>query len=157
MAESNVQMSVSPDSAPYMTRDFEFSLDAQGRVAIPADWRMGGKRNVFMLIPGLGETIQLLPLDVYEERIMSKIKKLSLARPDDLRKARALGKNTYKVECDKQGRVQLDARLIAYAKLEKRVALIGSGDFAQIMSAERWHAEDEGQGVSSDAFLDILE
>lgn len=137
-------------------RDFVFSIDTQGRVAIPAEWRENGRQNVFMLIPGKEATLQLYPVAVFSERIMPKLKALSAANPDDLRKLRTLGSNIYKCECDKQGRIQLPAKLIEFAHLGKRAALIGSGDFGQIMSAERWEAEQKNQEMSGDSFLDIL-
>jgi len=139
-----------------LCRDFVFSIDAQGRVAIPADWRANGSQNVFMLIPGKEATLQLYPDTVFQERIMPKLKALSAANPDDLRKLRTLGSNIFTCECDKQGRIQLPAKLIEFAHLGKRAALIGSGDFGQIMSAERWEEEQKAQAISGDSFLDIL-
>ncbi len=138
-----------------MFRDFEFSLDAQGRVAVPAAWREGVRE--FRVIPGKDATLQLYPLSTFEERIMSKLKKLSPANPDDLRKLRWLCSQIDNCECDKQGRIQLSANLIRHAKLGKRVALVGSGDFAQIMTVERWEAECvQREAVASESFLDIV-
>ena len=58
--------------------------------------------------------------------------------------------------CDKQGRIQISPELLKFANLEKRAALIGSGDFAQIMTAERWEAEQRESAFASEDFLDIL-
>lgn len=137
-----------------LSRDFVFSLDAQRRVAIPSEWRSAG--GCFMLIPGKESTLQLYPAAVFNERILSKFKKLSPANPDDLRKLRQLGSLIFRCDCDKQGRIQLPLKLVEYANLGKRAALIGSGDFGQIMNAERWENEQKTQTLSGDAFLDIL-
>ncbi len=87
---------------------------------------------------------------------MSKLKKLSPGNPDDLRKLRQLGSQIQKCECDKQGRIQISQKLMNFAKLGERLALIGSGDFGQIMDADRWEAEKKLQEGSGDDFLDIL-
>ncbi len=140
--------------SPHLLWEFVFSLDAQGRVAIPSEWR-GGIRY-FYVIPGKNATLQLYPESTFEERIMSKLKKLSPANEEDLQKLRWFGSRMMKGECDKQGRIQLPAILIEYAKLKKKVALIGSGDFAQIMPEERWMEDRKLRDANSDAFLNIL-
>ncbi len=143
------------DSKAHFFGAHVFSLDAQGRVAVPAEWREGNRS--FRVIPGKNATLQLYPLSTFEERIMSKLKKLSPANPDDLQKLRWLCSRIDSCECDKQGRIQISANLLGHAKLGKRIALVGSGDFAQIMTAERWEQElKPREAENSDSFLDIL-
>ena len=149
-------MTASVDFMGCLSQDFVFSIDAQGRVAIPATWRKTDTKSVFMLIPGKERTLQLYPAEVFSERILPKMKALSAANPDELRKLRQLGSQIFTCECDKQGRIQLPAKLQEYAGLQKRAALIGSGDFAQIMTADRWEEEQKAQAALSDSFLDIL-
>ncbi len=134
--------------------EFERKLDSQNRFAVPAEWRSGNPEGVFILIPGKEATLQLYPYTVFNERIMSKLKKLSPGNPEDLKKLRQLGSQIQKCECDKQGRIQISQKLLDFAKLDERIALIGSGDFGQIMSADRW--EEEKRNGSGDDFLDIL-
>ncbi len=139
-----------------LCRDFVFSMDGQGRIAVPADWR--GNSCRFVIIPGKDATLQMYPAEVFQERILPKFKKLSPTNANDLAKLRELGSIMLKCTCDKQGRIQLTPGLIQHAKLDKRVALVGSVDFVQILSAERWEAEQQArnQNSSDEAFLDIL-
>lgn len=139
-----------------MSWEFERKLDNQNRFAVPSEWRDDNADGIFILIPGKDATLQLYPNAVFEERIMSRLKKLSPGNPDDLRKLRYLGSQIQRCECDKQGRIQISQKLLDFAKLNERIALIGSGDFAQIMCADRWDAEKQMQGDSGDDFLDIL-
>ncbi len=131
-------------------------MDVQKRVSIPSEWRNESGSTSFMLIPGKDHTLQLYAPDVFEEQIMSKLKRISRTDAESLKKLRNLGSYTFTCDCDKQGRIQLPAKLIAYAELGKRIALIGSGDFAQIMSAERWEAEVAEHNLNDDSFLDLL-
>lgn len=155
MSENEARATGSVFVAPCMSRDFIHKLDGQNRMAIPSDWRGSGS-GIFMLIPGKESTLQIYPESVFNERILSKLKKLSPANPDDLRKLRQLGSQIFTCECDRQGRIQLPLKLVEYAHLDGRAALIGSGDFGQIMNAARWEEEQKSQTLSGDAFLDIL-
>ena len=139
--------------------DYVFSIDAQGRIAVPAEWRTLSSK--FMLIPGKDATLQLYPAATFEEQIMPKLRQISATDPVALKMRRRLmrrqlGKLVCSCVCDKQGRIQISAKLLDFAGLEKRVALIGSGEFAQIMPAERWEAEQREEDFKSEDFLDIL-
>ena len=67
MAETSATLS--------LFRDYVFSIDAQGRVAVPADWRAGS--TTFMLIPGKEATLQLYPETTFNEQIMPKLRQIS--------------------------------------------------------------------------------
>lgn len=135
-------------------RDYVFSIDAQGRVAVPADWRANS--TAFVLIPGKEATLQLYPETTFEEQIMPKLRQISATDPVALKMRRQLGKLVCSCVCDKQGRIQISPELLKFANLEKRAALIGSGEFAQIMTAERWEAEQREESFAGEDFLDIL-
>ncbi|MBQ9775498.1 MAG: hypothetical protein IJW17_05610 [Lentisphaeria bacterium] len=146
MAETSAALS--------LFRDYVFSIDAQGRVAVPADWRTGC--TTFMLIPGKEATLQLYPETTFNELIMPKLRQISATDPVALKMRRQLGKLVCTCVCDKQGRIQISPELLKFADLGKRAALIGSGDFAQIMTAERWEAEQREDAFAGEDFLDIL-
>lgn len=139
-----------------MSGESEHKLDSQRRLAVPSDWRSESPGGVFVLIPGRDRTLQLYTEDVFQEKIMSRLSRLSPVDSGDLQKMRALGANTYKLECDKQGRIQLPLKLAQYAGLGEKVSLIGSGDFGQIMDAARRAEERKAEEAVGDGFLDIL-
>ncbi len=134
----------------------EYKLDSQHRVAVPSDWRSQTPTGCFVLIPGRDRTLQLYTEAVYQERIGNKLKKLSPSNADDLRKLRMLGAMTHKLQCDKQGRIQIPKDLMDYANLKDSVAFIASSDFGQIMDGDRWRAELEARDEAGDSFLDVL-
>ena len=134
----------------------EYKLDSQHRVAVPSDWRSQSTTGCFVLIPGRDQTLQLYTEEIYNERIGAKLKKLSTSNAADLKKLRMLGAMTHKLQCDKQGRIQLPKDLMEYARIKDNVAFIASSDFGQIMDGDRWRAELEACTEAGDSFLDVL-
>ena len=135
----------------------EYKLDSQNRVAVPSDWRKQSPTGCFVLIPGRDQTLQLYTEEVYNERIGKKLNALSPSNPADLKKLRQLGARTFKLQCDKQGRIQIPQMLMDFANLKDSVAFIASGNFGQIMDGARWKAEFEAFNETGDSFLDVLD
>ena len=82
---------------------------------------------------------------------------LSPSNPADLMKLRQLGARTFKLQCDKQGRIQIPQILMDFAQLKDTVAFIASSNFGQIMDGARWRAEFEAFNETGDSFLDVLD
>ena len=122
-----------------MTGQFSHSIDAKGRLFIPASLRKE-----------LGQTFHVTVgqdhcLSVYSDEswaaFMAKLKELSY---NEVKKLRALFAYAADCEPDSQGRILIPAKLREYAGLTKEVVVVGSFDRAEIWSAERWAAiEDE--------------
>ena len=122
-----------------MTGQFSHSIDAKGRLFIPASLRKE-----------LGQTFHVTVgqdhcLSVYSDEswaaFMAKLKELSY---NEVKKLRALFAYAADCEPDSQGRILIPAKLRDYAGLTKEVVVVGSFDRAEIWSAERWAAiEDE--------------
>ena len=138
-------------------REFEYKLDTQRRIAVPAEWRAENPCGIFMMIPARDNMIQMYPDEVFTKKFAEKLAKLSMGSAEDMRKARDFGANVYKCVCDSQGRIQMPKELLAWGKVDSRLAMIGAGDFAQLMSAERREAEKaQAQAAGEPSFLDIL-
>ena len=91
-----------------MTGQYQHTIDAKGRLFIPAKLR-----------EELGDTFESLPYT-----------KTKAMRP--------LFANAAKCEPDAQGRIVLPQKLRAYAHLEKDVVVIGVSNRAEIWNAEKW-------------------
>ena len=118
-----------------MTGQYAHSIDAKGRLFIPAALRRE-----------LGQTFHVTMgqdhcLSVYSDEswaaFMDKLKALSY---NEVKKLRALF--AYAADCvpDAQGRILLPAKLREYAGLTRDVVVIGSFDRAEIWDAGRWAA-----------------
>ena len=117
--------------------EFEHTLDAQRRVAIPAAWR-GCSR--FVLLPAKDHAIQMMTVDTFREMVLDKTKKLSLGNVSDARNLARLGSRAQECACDKQGRIQLSPQLAAHAGLKDKVALVGSVSMILHYPPDTWNS-----------------
>ena len=122
-----------------MTGQYQHSIDAKGRLFIPAKLReeLG---DTFYVTMGMD-----VCLSVYSDASWAKFTEKFESLPYTKTKSmRALFANAAKCEPDAQGRILIPAKLRAYAALEKDVVVIGVSNRAEIWNAERWQAvEDE--------------
>ena len=118
---SSQQLQGSPKGGSALTGQYQHSIDAKGRVFIPAKLRE--------------------ELSVYSDASWAKFTEKFESLPYTKTKAmRPLFANAAKCEPDSQGRILLPQKLRAYAGLDKDVVIIGVSNRAEIWNAERWAA-----------------
>ena len=119
---------------------YDYAIDAKGRLNFPARFRdaMG---ETFIVTRWLDHCLAAFPAEEFE-KVAAKIEEKGLVKGRKV--SRMLYASAVEVTPDKQGRIQLPAKLREYAGLTKEVVVVGSFDRAEIWSAERWAAiEDE--------------
>lgn len=122
----------------------ELSLDAKGRLAIPAKTRERldeeAPYRVVVTVSPRDRCLSLYPVNEWLH-----IAQTLTSLPDNHKNARRMQRmligNAAELELDGQGRILLPAALRAYANLEKRVALVGQGNKFEIWSEEAWADE----------------
>ena len=121
-----------------MTGTYEHSIDAKGRLFIPAKLReeLG---VTFYLAMGVDECLAIYPQETWN-RFTEKFASLPMSQSAAMR---PLFANASKCELDSQGRIVIPQTLIKYAGLEKDAVIIGVNDRAEIWSAETWNAREE--------------
>ena len=135
------------------TGEFEHSVDAQRRVAIPRSWR-GAEGSCLYLLPGKEKMIQIIPqymFDVLRERL----KKVSFTNPKMARALAAFGAKIQEVQCDKQGRVAIPAKMKVHAGIEGDAVLVGAVTTAQIWAKSEWENSQDDE-MDPYAMLDGL-
>ncbi len=115
---------------------YSHSIDAKGRVIIPAKFRdrLG---DSFIVTKGIDKCLYGYTNDywkVFEERLGA----LSITNNDARIFTRFLLAGAAECELDKQGRILLPAVLREYAGLDKDVVLAGVASRIEIWSKERW-------------------
>ncbi len=110
--------------------EYEHTLDAKGRVIIPAKLReeLG---DTFIIAKGLDGCLSVYPLDqwtAFEEKLQS----LPLGQADVRAFVRFFFSGATEGEADKQGRVMLPPNLREFAKLSKDVVIAGAGNRLEI-------------------------
>ena len=121
-----------------VTGTYEHSIDAKGRLFIPAKLReeLGVS---FYLAMGVDACLAIYPLSTWE-RFTEKFASLPMSQS---RAMRTLFANAAKCELDNQGRIVIPQKLRKYAGLEKDAVIIGVNDRAEIWAADAWRAQEE--------------
>jgi len=130
---------------------YEHTLDAKGRVFVPAKLRetLG---ETFFVMPGLENCLNVYTREGWQ-RLQDKINQLPMARRAGLR---VLLSNICECTPDKQGRVLLPAELRAYAALEQDVIFLGQGDHSEIWNAALYR-ETEAENLSPEYVRSVME
>ena len=134
-----------------MTGQYTHSIDAKGRLFIPAKLReeLGG---TFHVTVGQDHCLSVYS-DESWNAILDKLKDMSFSKVKSLRAMFALAADC---EPDAQGRILLPQKLRQHAQLEKEVVIIGMFDRAEIWNAQRW-AEIEEAALSDGSLEQAME
>ncbi len=116
------------------TGEFRYSIDAKGRVNIPAKFRKAlpeTSEDTFVVTRGLDDNISVYSLDMWRQK-EEELLKLS----SRLREHRAFRRQATRfatpLKFDSQGRVAIPADLLKHAGIEKDVVIIGMIDEIEI-------------------------
>ncbi len=123
-----------------VTGTYEHSIDAKGRLFIPAKLRAELGES-FHLAMGIDACLAIYPQSTWE-RFTEKFASLPMSQSKSMR---ALFANAVRCELDAQGRIVIPQKLRKYAKLEKDAVIIGVNDRAEIWSADAWNAQEEDE------------
>lgn len=130
------------------------NVEIKGRFAMPTRYREqleGEKKSTLVVTIDTEEHCLLLyPLKAWEE-IENKLVKLPSFDQQARRIQRLLLGHATELEFDAQGRLLLPSELRDYAKIEKKIVLLGQGHKFELWSEEVWQARrtlwiEEGQG-----------
>jgi len=119
----------------------EISLDAKGRLAIPARYRdllsdhCAGQLVATIDIQDI--CLRIYPLPVWED-LEAQLEKLPSTNPGVRRIQRLVLGYASDIEMDSSGRVLLPPALRKYAGLEKDLVLVGQGKKLELWSEEKW-------------------
>jgi MraZ protein len=120
--------------------NYEHNVDNKGRMAVPARFRAELGERMFVT-RWLDKCLALYPADQFEE-LANKVGNLSIADPNARNLRRIFFSEAAEVELDKQGRINIPARLRQYAGLgseEAPVVVVGMNTYIEIWSPELWN------------------
>lgn len=121
-----------------MTGTYEHSIDAKGRLFIPAKLRAELGES-FHLAMGVDACLAIYPQTTWD-RFTEKFASLPMSQSKAMR---PLFANAVKCELDSQGRIVVPQKLRTYANLQKDAVIIGVSDRAEIWAADAWSKEEE--------------
>jgi len=118
--------------------EYAHSIDAKGRVILPADFRQELGVS-FIITKGLDGSLFPFPQAAWDE-FAAKLRTLSIADPNARAFARFFIAGARTLECDKQGRFLVPANLRTYANigLKQDVILTGADARIEVWDREKW-------------------
>ncbi len=114
---------------PLFIGEFFYTLDDKGRVNIPAKFRKATSENAdntYIIQHGRDKCLYIYPMDVYENKIIEIIDKLSEADPLHRAYMSMLGSKSIDATLDKQGRIMIPPKFLEYAGIQKDVHIVGA-------------------------------
>ena len=126
--------------------EYEHSLDAKGRLIMPAKLRddMGEK---FILTTGLDGCLFGFSMSEWE-KFEDKLKALPITNKNARNFVRFFLSGATECELDKQGRFLIAGKLREVAKLDKDVTIIGAGTRIEIWDKAKWEKHNSEENLS---------
>ena len=126
--------------------EYEHSLDAKGRLIMPAKLRddMGEK---FILTTGLDGCLFGFSMSEWE-KFEDKLKALPITNKNARNFVRFFLSGATECELDKQGRFLIAGKLREVAKLDKDVTIIGAGTRIEIWDKAKWEEHNIEENLS---------
>jgi MraZ protein len=132
--------------------EYHHSIDNKGRMIVPSKFR-DDLGEMFIITRGLDQCLFGYPLSEWA-LIEEKLKGLPLTKKDARAFTRFFFSGATESELDKQGRINIPAPLLQYAKLEKECVVLGVSNRIEIWSKQIW---EDYFSESEDSFSEIAE
>lgn len=121
--------------------EYQHSIDSKGRIIIPAKFRPELAPK-FVITRGMDGCLFGYPMSEWEE-IQQKIDELPISKKNARSFSRFFFSAAVECELDKQGRINLPATLLNYAKIMKKCVVVGVSNRFEIWSDELWQQFSE--------------
>ena len=142
------------------TGEFSYTVDAKGRVNIPAKFRKAlseDNEDTFVITRGMDPCVWVYPVVVWQ-KIENDLKNLSSLSAINRTFVRNTVRYATPLTYDGQGRIQLTTNLINYADLDKKTLIIGMVNKIEIWNPDRLKEIDKkNMKIDSTAYDDLAE
>lgn len=127
----------------FFTGRYQHTIDAKGRVSVPAAFRKNGKSNSFMLFRGMETCLFLFPADAYYQMLGERFARPMLENKAMRTYQRILGPNTREVRPDKLGRITISPELLQAGRLGRDALILGAINWIEIWDPARYEFFEE--------------
>lgn len=118
---------------------FKYSVDAKGRISIPAKFKKVMKseaKDTFVMTRSTVQCIDVYPYNYWEEKIKPRIDALDDFDIDEAAFKRFLFELATDQELDKQSRLFLPKSLLEFAGIDKEVLILGQNNKIEFWNPE---------------------
>ena len=135
--------------------EFEYKVDAKGRVPIPPKYRRL-LRDEVVLTQGIEKCITAYPVSEWKK--LAATLTTSSITPSKVRKLnRAIFATAFTILIDRQGRVALASPLRQHAEIEDDVVVAGANTYFEIWNKANWEAEKAESSRQAWQIIESLE
>ena len=134
-----------------LTGEYKHTLDAKGRVFVPAKFRSDLGDSV-VLLKGFGDYLLMYPQSEYEV-FMEKVSAYAEERDDMTKFMRRVSMNSTNVDVDAQGRINIGEDYRKAAFLEKEISFVGMRKHVEIWASSK--AAEEYDSADLEEFRKI--
>jgi MraZ protein len=116
--------------------EFHYNIDQKGRLMIPSKFRQKFGLEA-IVTKGFENCLFVFPKDEWE-KVVDKILKLPLSQSNSRAFARLMLAGAYESNIDNQGRILIPEYLRTYAKLSKKIVIVGLYSRVEIWDQDLW-------------------
>lgn len=117
--------------------EYEHTIDAKGRMAVPAKFRAQMDRGA-VISKGMGTCLSVYTRERWDEKSAELVAGKTSEELRDFE--RRIYPSASEVELDAQGRMNIPAKLRGYARLESEATVAGVRDHFEIWDRATWQA-----------------
>tara|TARA_A100001388_G_scaffold223607_1_gene174428 strand:+ start:80 stop:508 length:429 start_codon:yes stop_codon:yes gene_type:complete len=121
----------------FFVGEFTHALDSKGRLTIPSKWRIPGGENTYLALPNPGGYITVYPPKMVG-RLEEKVAEASFSDVRAQALLMELFSKAHSFGCDKQGRINLNDKLLEHAGIQGKAVLVGNFSAFAIWSEDRY-------------------
>ena len=146
---------MAPVQRPLLVGEYEFTLDAKNRVAVPARLRSAFAEGIYITRWHENSLAGFAP-DTFQEYLNARSDAEWSLSSKGRAERRFIASAAVWQELDGQGRVTLPARLLGYASIAREVTVIGVDDHIELWDRAAWAAYRQTMEEGADATADEL-
>lgn len=117
--------------------EYTISMDAKGRIAVPAKFRALLNEASAVITRGLDQSLFIYPKQEWEA-IASKLAALPLHKANSRALSRLMLAGAFDVDLDRQGRMMIPEYLRKFANLSKKIVAAGLYNRIEIWDEQAW-------------------
>jgi len=140
---------------PVLVGEYDFTLDAKNRIAVPARLRAAFAGGIYVT-RGHERCLAAYAPQEFERHLEEQTLQSSLSSKQRALQRFAAASAVFQEELDGQGRVTLPARLLEFAGIKREVTVIGVQDHVEIWDRTAWAGYLSQLEEEADATADEL-
>ena len=143
---------MSADNIGKFFGEYRHTVDDKGRLTIPSQWRpqLDSESNNFLALPSLTERSVVVYPPKMIEQLYERFSQISIGDQDGQRAIRRIMSMAHNFYCDKQGRINLNEKLIHHAGLQKSAVLLGEASKFKIFDETLYDELMSDDGAAED-------